>query len=37
MVNHRSNSHVYISINDSDALGLTSLMVAVVTKNIKAI
>ena len=34
---HRTNQHVYIGVNDSDSLGLTPLMVAAITHNIKAI
>ena len=34
-VTHKSNSHVYIGVNDSDSLCLTPLMIAVITKNIK--
>jgi ankyrin repeat protein len=37
LVTHKSNSHVYIGVNDSDSLGLTPLMVAAIAKNIKAI
>lgn len=37
MVTHKSNTHVYIGVNDSDSLGLTPLMVAAIAKNIKAI
>lgn len=36
-VTHKSNSHVFIGVNDSDSLGLTPLMVAAISKNIKAI
>ena len=37
LITHKSNSHVYIGVNDSDSLGLTPLMVAAIAKNIKAI
>lgn len=33
---HKSNHFVYIGINDSDTLGFTPLMVAVISKNVKA-
>lgn len=36
IVTHKSNHFVYIGVNDSDTLGLTPLMVAVISKNLKA-
>lgn len=33
---HKSNQNVYIGVNDSDMLGLTPLMIAAISKNIKA-
>ena len=35
-VTHKSNSHVYIGVNDSDSICLTPIMVAVIAKNFKA-
>ena len=35
LVNHKSNNCVYLGVNESDAIGLTPLMVATITNNIK--
>jgi hypothetical protein len=37
LVNHKSNQHVYIGVNDSDTLCLTPLMVAVIAGNRKGV
>lgn len=37
LVTHKSNSHVYIGVNDSDTLGLTPLMVAAIAKNLRGV
>lgn len=37
LVTHKSNSHVYIGVNDSDSLGLTPLMVATIARNLRGV
>jgi hypothetical protein len=37
LVNHRTNECIYIGVNESDALCLTPLMVATISKNIKGV
>jgi hypothetical protein len=37
LATHKTNSHVYIGVNDSDTLTLTPLMVAAIARNTKAV